>query len=391
MSEFLGMSDEDFLKSAPPGADKVEPEVTPESQTTTEPPVVEDKPQETPVVEPEVVEPEPKVEPETKPVEGGPKIEEPKVTEPAKPDTQKPQVNPTKDEPKQEGAQETKPTGAVDYEAFYKTVMAPLKANGKTVELKDPSEVISLMQMGANYTRKMQDLAPHRKFLMMLESNNLLDEGKLSYLIDLDKKNPDAIKKLVKDAGIDPMEIDTTAEPAYREGNHRVTDKEVTFHNYLDNLKSNDVGKETIRIIVNDWDQASKDALWETPNVMEIINQQRELGIYDRIVTEVNRQKTFGGIGPGTPFLQAYETVGKTMAEAGAFADLVQNAPVKPAAPVPIATRTQAPKPMVQHNEKAAAASPTRTTPKTATTTINPLSLSDEDFEKQFAQFQGRL
>lgn len=396
MSDFLNMSDEDFLKSVPPGTTKVEPEVTPESTATTEPPVADDKTQDTPDVEPEVktpdtqvAEPEVKVEPEAKPVDGG-KVEDTKVADPAKPDTQVPQANPTKDAPKTETQTETKPTGAVDYEAFYKTVMAPIKANGKIVELKDPSEVISLMQMGANYTRKMQDIAPHRKFLMMLESNGLLDEGKLSYLIDLDKKNPDAIKKLVKDAGIDPMEIDTTAEPAYREGNHRVTDAEVTFHNHLDNLKSTDSGKETIRIIVNDWDQASKDALWNTPVVMETINQQRELGIYDRIVTEVNRQKTLGGIGPTTPFLQAYEHVGKAMADAGAFADLVQNAPVK-TAPVPIATRTQAPKPTVQHNDKAEAAAPTRSTPKTATTAINPLSLSDEEFEKQFAQFQGRL
>ena len=31
-------------------------------------------------------------------------------------------------------------------------------ANGKTVELKDENEALKLMQMGANYTRKMQEL-----------------------------------------------------------------------------------------------------------------------------------------------------------------------------------------------------------------------------------------
>ena len=51
------------------------------------------------------------------------------------------------------------------------------------------------MQMGAGYGRKLQDMQPHLKTLRMLEKNNLLDEGKLSYLIDLDQKNPDAIKK----------------------------------------------------------------------------------------------------------------------------------------------------------------------------------------------------
>lgn len=59
----------------------------------------------------------------------------------------------------------------------------------ETIELRDSSEAVQLMQKGANYTRKMQDIAPHRKVLLMLENNGLLDEGKLSYLIDLEKKN----------------------------------------------------------------------------------------------------------------------------------------------------------------------------------------------------------
>jgi hypothetical protein len=143
--------------------------------------------------------------------------------------------------------------------------MAPFKANGKLIQLKDPSEVIQLMQMGANYTRKLQDIQPHRKVLLMLENNGLLDEGKLSFLIDLEKKNPEAIKKLVKDAGIDPMDIDTSSEPAYSEGNHLVSDEESGFRQVLDEMVSSETGKETVKLINTDWDQASKEALWKSP------------------------------------------------------------------------------------------------------------------------------
>jgi hypothetical protein len=397
MSNPLAMSDEDFAKQMPPGTDTEAPQTT-QTQTsvTEEKPVVEAPVTETPAVE--TKEPEaPATEPEVQsteaptPVEGGTVEEPPKPTDPAVPETPKPTEKPATDQPKKEGTEETKPTGsAIDYEGFYKQIMTPFKANGKTIELKNPQEALQLMQMGANYTRKMQDIAPHRKVLMMLETNGLLDEGKLSYLIDLDKKNPDAIKKLVKDAGINPMDIDTEAEPAYREGNHRVTDEEVAFHNHLDNLKSTDVGKETIRIIVNDWDQASKDALWKTPHVMELINQQRESGLYDQVATEINRQRTLGRIGPEVPFLQAYEHVGKAMEAAGAFSNLVQT-PAPQAAPVPVATRVAAPKPQVTNNDRAAAASQTKTVPKPATQIVNPLELSDEDFLKQMGQFTGRL
>ena len=61
----------------------------------------------------------------------------------------------------------------------YNKIMAPFKANGKMIELRSPEEAVSLMQMGANYTRKMQELQPHRKTLLMLQDNNLLDAEKL--------------------------------------------------------------------------------------------------------------------------------------------------------------------------------------------------------------------
>jgi len=119
--------------------------------------------------------------------------------------------------------EEAKP---VDYKAFHDTMMAPFKANGKTIELRTPEEAIQLMKMGANYTRKMQEIAPHRKMLTMLQKHEL-DETRLSYLIDLDKKNPEAIKQLIKEANIDPLDIDVTIPSAYQAGNHIVSDDEV--------------------------------------------------------------------------------------------------------------------------------------------------------------------
>lgn len=284
-----------------------------------------------------------------------------------------------------------------DYKAFYEKIMAPLKANGKTIELRDPEEAIQLMQMGANYTRKMQALAPHRKMLLMLENNGLLDEGKLSYLIDLDKKNPEAIKKLIKDAGLDPQEIDLDDPKAkpYLEGNHRVSDEEAGFRAILDELSSNPEGKTTLQVIQTQWDQASKEVLWKQPDVMTLIHQQRESGIYDRIATELERQRSLGQIPPNVPFLHAYKAIGDQLAAAGGFDDLVKPAPVQqqPAQPAaaPVATTVAKPKPGAANGDKVSAASPTRSTPRKAETTVNPLALSDDEFMKQVEQFQGRL
>jgi hypothetical protein len=287
----------------------------------------------------------------------------------------------------------------VDHEAFYKQIMTPFKANGKTIELKTPEEAVQLMQMGANYTRKMQELVPHRKVLTMLQNNGLLDENKLSFLIDLDKKDPEAIKKLIKDSGVDPLEIDANVEPAYLEGNHRVTDEEVNFRSTLDELGSTEEGKATLQAINTRWDQASKETLWKNPETMAVIHAQRDVGIYDRIVAEMDRQTTLGTLPPGTPFLKGYKIVGDELTAANAFQDLKDkfhkvDTPVQETKvveePKVVATRVGAPKASVKNDDAASAALSSRSTSSTAKEFVNPLAMSDADFLK-LNQFNGRV
>lgn len=374
MSGFLSMSDDDFLKESPPVVEK---------QAVASPPVVESEEQTT-------------VD-ETPPVtEGNAAV----VETPAKPDvveevheentddasvvaTQEKgdKVEPTAEElaAKAEAAKNapaTEAPPAIDYKAEYERLMKPLKANGKDIELRSPDELVKLAQQGANYTQKMQALAPHRKILLMLQNNGLLDEAKLNTLIDLDKKNPEAIKQLMLDAGINPLDLDPELKPQYQPGNHTVTDQEANFNAVLDNHKHNEEGRATLAIC-NTWDQASKDLLWTNPEIIDTMHEQRTSGVYDLIANEVDRQKMLGNIPSHTPFLEAYKLVGDQMV-AGKAAS-VQTAPV------PVARRAAAPTAPVTNGDKATAAAAPRTTAKSAKTVVNPLAMSDEDFMKQFA------
>ena len=281
---------------------------------------------------------------------------------------------------------EVKPAGTeVDYKKAYEAVMAPFKANGTTMQVKTPEEAIQLMQMGANYTRKMQELQPQRKTLLLLENNGLMDEAKLSYLIDLSKGNPEAIKKLIKESNFDVLGADLDKESTYQGGNHTVTDEEVNFRTVLDELNSNPAGKETLGIIGSTWDQASKEVLWSSPEVMATIHAQRESGIYDRITTEIERRRTFGQIQPGTPFLHAYKAVGDDLQKAGVFNDVVQSAPPPAQAPAPaaapVAVKAVLPKP-TNVDQRIAAAAVTHSAPVASGNAINPLAMSDDDFLK---------
>ena len=276
-------------------------------------------------------------------------------------------------------AKNTQPAGEVDYKAGYEQLMAPFKANGKTMQVKSVEEAIQLMQMGANYTRKMQELQPHRKTLLMLENNGLLDEGKLSFLIDLDKKNPEAIKKLLQDANINPLDVDMDKESTYQEGNHKVSDEEAQFRLVLDELNSNPVGRETLQTINSTWDQASKEVLWKQPEVMNTIHQQRENGVYARIMAEIDRRRTLGVIQVGVPFLEAYRVVGDELHKAGAFNDLFKP---KASAVAPVATRAAMPKP-TGLDPKAEAAAVHRGSPSKTTSPLEAMQkASDDEFLK---------
>lgn len=269
-------------------------------------------------------------------------------------------------------------------------IMTPFKANGKMITLRDPKEALTLMQMGANYTRKLQDIQPHRKVLMMLENNGLLDEGKLSYLIDLDKKDPAAIQKLIKDSGVDPLDIDTSADPSYTPGNYRVSDNEANLTSAIRDVADQDGGPETLQVIEKSWDETSKQFLWENPDVLATFHEARTSGVYDRIVEEMERQITLGMIPAHTPFVQAYKTAGDALTASGVFKAPATNQDVSSTSrtPVKVAEKAAIPKPKVANGEQASAAAATKAASKPKQQFVNPLSMSDDEF---MATFKDRL
>lgn len=295
--------------------------------------------------------------------------------------------------PKQVEAKEGKPVAgeptavqeAPNYEELYKKVMAPFKANGKEFVPESPDEMIRLAQMGANYTKKMQGLAPRLSLMRMLEVNDLLDEGKLSFLIDVNKKDPKAIQKLLHDSKLDPLDLDAAAEPTYVPGNHRVSDQEMKFHDTLTDVASSDGGQATIREINDKWDQASKQAVYAEPQLLSIINEQRSNGIYDQINSEIERQRMLGRL-TDLSFIQAYRVVGdelhnngRLVARNGSPSARAATTTHVPADPV-LETRTGAPKtPSAPNADKARAASiGGRGSPKSTKVEFDPFTMTDE-------------
>jgi len=271
----------------------------------------------------------------------------------------------------------------IDYEAEYKKVFAPFKANGHEVEIKSAADAISLMQMGANYNKKMSALKPNLKLMKLLEINGLMNEEKLSYLIDLDKKNPAAINKLVKDSGIDPMDLDAEKAGEYRPKIHAVDDREIDLDTVLDELQDTSTYARMLDVVSQKWDGASKQVISRTPQLLKVINGHMESGIYDLISKEVDSERVFGRLN-GLSDLEAYRQVGDAIQARGGFNHVGSAAPKNPViqAPVVVAARPKKVEDDLLKEKRRAASSTKPVAPTAQAKEFNPLSLSDEEFSK---------
>jgi len=202
------------------------------------------------------------------------------------------------------------------------TLFTPFRANGKDMQIDNVEDARKLMQMGANYNKKMAGIKPAMKLVKMLENNDLLDEGKLTYLIDLSKKNPDAIRKLVKDSGIsiDTDVDDTDNKSEYKPGTYTVDDSSIDIDNVIDELRDSPAFKRTMDVVGNKLDEPSKEVLVKSPGIIRVINEHIELGVYDKIMTIVERERMLGKLN-GLNDLEAYKLVGDAVNAKGGFKD----------------------------------------------------------------------
>jgi rRNA maturation endonuclease Nob1 len=260
-----------------------------------------------------------------------------------------------------------------------KRVLAPFKANGGDFQVQNVDEAIKLMQMGANYHKKMAALKPNLKSLRLLEQHNLLDADRLNYLIDLGNKNPEAIKRLVQESGIDPLDMDE-AGGDYTPTSYSVDDRQMAVEEVLESIKDTPTYNDTISTITG-WDESSRNTLAENPSVIATLNEHKASGVFDEVMAAVNRARVFGQL-EGLTDLQAYKEIGDQLyanPTGTSQANPVQANEVKEPAP-------SKPDPKTVSRKRAASSPRSRSTTATpAQDQFNPLSLSDEEFAKQFS------
>lgn len=269
---------------------------------------------------------------------------------------------------------------AVDWN---KVMTQPIQANGRQLKIETPEDAIALMQMGANYSKKMASIKPNLKLLKMLEANGLLGEDQISFLIDVHKKDPAAISKLVADAKIDPLDISVEKATEYKPGNHRVSEQEMQLDAVISDIKDSPHYNDTLKLVSTDWDDASRQVVAAHPGVMKIIESHMANGAYALISEKIEQERMFGRL-QGVSDIEAYKQVSDAIEQRGGFNHLKgQKAPVNAPAKIVAPQKSSKAEEDAQREKKRAASNPRGKTPsKAISDDLNIIGMSDEDFAK---------
>ena len=314
-------------------------------------------------------------------------ISQPSVEEGDNPQQQptEPQVGEVAEAPNAESAEDTPPTtqdttAATD---FYTKVTAKFNASGKEFQVDNADDVISLMQKGIDYNIKMSTLKPALKMVKALEAHGITQED-LGLLIDIHNRKPEAIASLVKQADIDLYSVDDESVDRYAPPDAQITDEEYEFQNVISSISASPRYADVMQFVANST-VADKQEVYSQPQILKSLVDHAQLGIFDKVMAEVDKLQVLGRLPQGMTPLQAYHAIGSQMF--GGESTPSQEQPrVNPQVQQPIPKPVQRPVQQPQSNaaRRAAAAPSNAAKPgaKPKPSAHDLFTMSDEEFSK---------
>ena len=205
---------------------------------------------------------------------------------------------------------ETAPT-EVDYKAFYESVTKDFKAAGKVMPgVKDPDKFIKALQMATDYALKTAALKPVLKKAKMLE--DVTDE-EFSEMLDFRKRNPEVIKKALKEAKLDPLDLDLE-DIQYTPQSKIMSDADYEFKETIEKLSQEDAVafQRTQNIVLNELDSTSKTTVLSNPHILSALQSEVASGRFEKIQAQALQLKAFGGYN-NVPDIELYSYIASEM------------------------------------------------------------------------------
>ncbi|MCB4775449.1 MAG: hypothetical protein LGB73_01555 [Sulfurovum sp.] len=258
-----------------------------------------------------------------------------------------------------------------DYKAFYEKVTADYKANGKIMPgVKNPEDLVAALQMASNYAKKTAAIKPSLKRVKMLK--DVTDE-ELNEMLDFRARKPEVIKKALKEAQLDPLDIDVDEEIDYTPTDYSIPDSQVQFEEAISRIEHTPEFEITSKVVAEQWDEASRQAMFANPQLIIGLNEEVALGRFEKVSALMEQARALGK-DRGLNDLELYQTIVTDLAK--------QEEQTQPNTP------TNSPKPKVESpnpadlNEQRKKAGIRQKKKATAVKEYDPTTLSDEEFMK---------
>lgn len=203
-------------------------------------------------------------------------------------------------------------TTEIDYKAFYETVTKDFKASGKVMPgVKDPEKFIKALQMATDYALKTAAIKPALKRVKLLED---ISDAEFEEMLDFRKRNPEVIKKALKDANLDPIDLDMD-QINYVPQQRIPSDAEYEYREVVEDLAKDAKFAITRNIILNDLDPKSKEMVLTDPRVLKALHAEVALGRFEQLQAQAVQLRTFGNIPSDVSDIELFASIAKQMDE----------------------------------------------------------------------------
>jgi len=218
----------------------------------------------------------------------------------------------SKEDGSEDGKTEISAEEYAKYKAFYDEVTgAEFVANGRKMKgFTDPKKLIVSQQLSANYSEKMAAFKKYKPFIDPLQRKGLLeDPEKFDLMMNIVDGDKEALKKFIKDSGIDPIvDLDIEAGINYEGKSQRAGELDIAYSEVLDTAQNYGVKDQVARVLGEQWDDDSVISLLKDPTAKANLVEHIHNGAFDAVQDRIAEKKRLDVTGAfaGMTDLQRY-------------------------------------------------------------------------------------
>jgi hypothetical protein len=170
------------------------------------------------------------------------------------------------------------------------------KANGRDYEFTDEeitTQFPKIFGQAMDYTKKMQAIKPWRKTIDAMESASL-DHNDVSLMIDVLKGDKDAISEVIRRTGVDALDLDAE-NSTYTAKDYGRDDKALDIKDVVESIRGDKEYSTTHDILATQWDDSSWKSMSDDPQMIKLLHDDVQSGMYDKLQPIMDKMKVFGG------------------------------------------------------------------------------------------------